>query len=135
MSDCIFCKIVKGELPSYKIYEDENTLAFLDIRPYTLGHTMVIPKKHYRWVWDIPTAEIGEFFQICQKIFKHYQDVSGDQYVNSFVIGKLVEHAHFHLVPNVNEGFDEELGRFIESQRKTVTEEDLKSLCEKYRLN
>ncbi|MDP9249341.1 MAG: HIT domain-containing protein, partial [bacterium] len=56
--ECIFCKIVKGEVPAIKVYEDENFLAFLDIRPMGPGHTQVIPKKHYRFVWDLP-AQAG----------------------------------------------------------------------------
>ena len=64
--DCIFCKIVSGKIPCYKVYEDENFLAFLDIRPLNLGHTLVIPKKHFRWVWDVPN--IGEYFEVVCKI-------------------------------------------------------------------
>lgn len=54
-SNCIFCEIVKGEIPAYKVYEDGNFLAFLDINPQSPGHTQVITKKHYRWVWDVPS--------------------------------------------------------------------------------
>ena len=53
MNECLFCKIVKGEIPSYKVYEDENTLAFLDINPEGLGHTLVVPKKHFNNYEDI----------------------------------------------------------------------------------
>jgi len=62
--NCIFCKIVKGEIPAYKIYEDENFLAFLDINPQSPGHTQVIPKRHYRWVWDIPN--VGAYFEVVK---------------------------------------------------------------------
>lgn len=54
MIDCPFCKIVGGEIPSAKVYEDDEHLAFLDIRPQSPGHTLIIPKKHQRWVWDVP---------------------------------------------------------------------------------
>ncbi|KKT79078.1 MAG: Histidine triad (HIT) protein, partial [Parcubacteria group bacterium GW2011_GWF2_44_8b] len=60
--ECIFCKIVKGEIASCKVYEDENFLAFLDINPQSPGHTQVITKIHYRWVWDVPNA--GEYFEV-----------------------------------------------------------------------
>jgi len=53
MSDCIFCKIIRGELPSYKVYEDEHTFAFLDIKPVNAGHTLVVPKKHSHNIFDI----------------------------------------------------------------------------------
>ena len=65
MTDCIFCKIVNRELPCYKIYEDESFLVFLDIFPYVEGHVLVIPKKHYRWVWDV--ENVGEYFEIVER--------------------------------------------------------------------
>jgi histidine triad (HIT) family protein len=97
MKDCIFCKIVRGEIPCYKIYEDEKHLAFLDISQITDGHTMLIPKKHYRWVWEI--EEMGEFFEVAQKIGKQMQRVSGSEMVMSAIWGEAVPHAHFHFVP------------------------------------
>ena len=54
MNDCVFCQIAAGKIPCFKIYEEEGFLAFLDINPWVEGHTLVIPKKHYRWVWDMP---------------------------------------------------------------------------------
>jgi len=66
MDDCIFCKIVKGEIPAFKVYEDNDFLAFLDINPISVGHTLLIPKKHYRWVYDVPN--FGEYWQVAQKI-------------------------------------------------------------------
>lgn len=98
MKDCIFCKIVKGEIPCYKIYEDKDFLAFLDIAPFTEGHTLVIPKKHYRWVWDVPN--IGRYFEVCQKIVNHYQKVEKDDFVASVIWGILVEHAHVQIYPH-----------------------------------
>ena len=60
MQDCIFCKIVAGEIPCRKVYEDDNFLAFFDVRPLNLGHTLVIPKKHCRWVWDVDNIDETE---------------------------------------------------------------------------
>lgn len=97
MADCVFCKIVKGEIPCYQIYEDRDFLAFLDIAPFVEGHTLVIPKKHYRWVWDMP--EVGEYFSVVQKIAVRFQKVLNDKYVRSFIAGDLVSHAHIHLLP------------------------------------
>ena len=65
-SNCIFCKIVKGEIPSHKVYENEKFLAFLSIEPESPGHTLVIPKEHYRWVWDVPEA--GEYFEVSKTL-------------------------------------------------------------------
>ncbi len=98
MTDCIFCKIVAGEIPSYKIYEDEKYLAFLDISQISNGHALVVPKKHYRYVWDIEDA--GGFFSLVQKIAKHMQTVTGKESVMSVAIGEMVPHAHMHLVPD-----------------------------------
>jgi histidine triad (HIT) family protein len=104
MKGCVFCKIVKGELPCWKVYEDKNFLAFLDIFPFTEGHTLVIPKKHYRWVWDLPTSKqispnIGEYFTVAGKVINHYRQVSGEEWVSSVVWGKLVPHAHIQIYP------------------------------------
>jgi histidine triad (HIT) family protein len=85
MENCIFCKIAKNEIPSFKVFENEKFFAFLDINPRNPGHTLVIPKEHFRWVWDVPY--LGEYFEVVGKI------------VVSFVIGEEIPHAHIHLVP------------------------------------
>jgi histidine triad (HIT) family protein len=97
MSDCLFCKIVKGEIPSYKIYEDKEFLAFLDIFPKTEGHTLVIPKKHVAWVWDYP--ELGKYGEVVGKIARHLREKNNGQMVRSLIYGVEVPHAHIHLMP------------------------------------
>jgi histidine triad (HIT) family protein len=97
MSDCIFCRIVNGDIPSYKVYEDENFYAFLDINPRNPGHTQVIPKGHYRWVWDVP--RIGEYFEVVQKLANAIKRAFNTEYVVSLILGEEVEHAHVWLVP------------------------------------
>ena len=104
MADCIFCKIVAGEIPSYKIYEDENFLAFLDISQVTDGHTLLIPKKHFRWVWDI--ENIGEFYTIAQKIVLYMRKVTSQDFVMSLTWGRDVPHAHLHLVPPTHDNLE-----------------------------
>ncbi|MDO8728796.1 MAG: HIT domain-containing protein [bacterium] len=96
--NCIFCKIVKGEIPAYKVYGDENFLAFLDINPQSPGHTQVITKKHYRWVWDAPNA--GEYFEVVKKIAKAQQKAFGTDFILSKIVGDEVEHAHIWVFPN-----------------------------------
>ena len=98
MEDCIFCKIVRGELPSYKVYEDEHFLAFLDIHPQTPGHTQIIPKQHYRWVWDVPN--IGAFFEVAKKIALAERKAFGTEWILSRIIGDEVEHAHIWVFPS-----------------------------------
>ncbi len=93
--DCIFCKIVAGELPCYKVYEDEEFLGFLDIRPANKGHCLIIPKKHYRWVWDVQESYTKATNTVAQSLKK----VFDTELVVSFVVGDEVPHAHIHLVP------------------------------------
>ena len=97
MDDCIFCKIINGELPCYKVYEDENFLAFLDIKPLNPGHTLIIPKKHFRWVWDVPN--LGDYYEIVGKIANALKKAFNTDYVISLVFGEDVPHAHVWLVP------------------------------------
>ncbi len=113
MDDCIFCKIVQKEIPSYTIYEDDNYLAFLDIFPMEYGHTVVIPKKHFDLVWEV--EEIGGYFKTCQKIAKHFQDKSGNKYVYSIVHGEGVNHAHIHIIPSESKTFGGKLSEFSKS--------------------
>ncbi len=98
MKDCIFCKIVAGEIPAHKVYEDDTYLAFLDIHPQSPGHVQVIPKKHYRWVWDLP--DIGSYFELAQKIANAQRKVFNTDWILSKIIGDEVHHAHVWVFPN-----------------------------------
>ena len=97
MENCIFCKIAKKETPCFEVFENEKFLAFLDINPRNPGHTLIIPKEHFRWVWDVPY--LGEYFEIVGKIAKAIQRAMNTDFVVSFIIGEEVPHAHIHLVP------------------------------------
>ncbi len=97
MENCIFCKIVKGELPCYKIWEDEKYLAFLDINPSSTGHTLVIPKKHYQWVYDVDN--FGEYWETALEVTKKLQKALKPMYISYFTHGILVPHAHIHIIP------------------------------------
>lgn len=96
-TDCIFCKIVEGAIPATKVYEDDNFLAFLDIRPLGPGHTQVIPKAHHRYVWDVPNA--GEYFEIVKKIALAQKKAFGADMVRSQIYGEEVPHAHIWIWP------------------------------------
>jgi histidine triad (HIT) family protein len=108
MENCVFCKIVKGELPSFKVYEDEHFLAFLDINPVSPGHTLVIPKNHYRWVWDLPSKEearagepnFNDYFGVAQKIALAQRRAFGTDWILSNVVGDEVHHAHIWVFPD-----------------------------------
>lgn len=98
MESCIFCKIVSGQIPATKIYEDDNFLAFLDIHPQTPGHTQVIPKTHHRWVWDVPN--VGAYFELVRKIAQAQQKAFGTEWILSKIVGDEVEHAHIWVFPS-----------------------------------
>ena len=98
MNDCIFCKIVAGEIPAEIVYEDNLFLAFLDINPRAPGHTQIIPKKHYRWVWEVP--EIGNYFEVSRKIALAQQKAFNVEMVRSQVYGDQVPHAHVWVWPD-----------------------------------
>lgn len=98
MTDCIFCKIVKGEIPCYKVYEDDKFLAFLDINPQSPGHTQVIPKEHKRWVWDVENA--GEYFEVAKKVALAQQKAFNTDWILSKIVGDEVPHAHIWVFPN-----------------------------------
>lgn len=94
---CIFCKIVSGELPSYKVYEDNHFLAFMDIFPRAKGHILVIPKTHYQWVYDVP--EFGTYFEIAKKVAITVQHVVKSDFISFVTMGEEVPHAHIHILP------------------------------------
>lgn len=98
MENCIFCKIVSGEIPSHKVYEDENFLGIIDINPESPGHVQVIPKKHYRWVWDVPN--VGDYFEVVRKIAKAQQKAFETEFVLSKIVGEEIDHAHIWVFPN-----------------------------------
>ncbi len=120
--DCVFCKIVSGEIPSYKVYEDKDFYAFLDINPRNRGHVQVIPKQHYRWVWDV--SNIGEYFEVVQKLANAMKKAFGTDYVVSLILGEEVPHAHVWLVPRF-EG-DGHGGSIDIGNIKKIDEQDMK---------
>jgi len=97
MDDCIFCKIVKGEIPCHKVYEDENFLGFLDINPLSLGNSLLIPKKHYRWVYDLPN--FGSYFEAAKKIALATMPVVKANATSFLTLGYEVPHAHIRIIP------------------------------------
>jgi histidine triad (HIT) family protein len=104
-SDCIFCKIVEGEIPSVKIWEDEKHLAILDVNPISRGHALVLLKKHEDYIFDLEDKEYLSLMLAVKKIAKIIKDKLKPRRVGLLVEGFLVPHAHVHLVPinHVNE--------------------------------
>lgn len=95
----IFTKIVKGEIPSYKIAEDENYYAFLDINPLAKGHTLVIPKEETDYIFDLSDERIGGLFEFAKKVAIAIEKVVECKRIGIAVLGLEVPHAHVHLVP------------------------------------
>lgn len=102
MEDSIFTKIIKGEIPCHKVYEDEKTLAFLDIHPATPGHTLVIPKKQVEFLWDLEDEDYQSVMATARKVALRQREVLQVPYVGVKVIGTDVPHTHVHLVPFTN---------------------------------
>lgn len=125
MTDCIFCKIINKEIPCYQVYEDDNFFAFLDIRPLNKGHTLIIPKKHYRWVWDVQE----EYSQIVNKLANTLKKALETDYVQSIVMGDEVPHAHIHLIPRFED--DGHPGIVDISKTKDFSEKEMKEMVEK----
>ena len=97
MEDSIFTKIIKGEIPSYKIYEDDKTFAFLDIHPKTPGHTLVVPKKQVEFVWDLDDEDYQAVMATAKKVALRIREVLNAPFVGELVIGVDVPHAHVHV--------------------------------------
>lgn len=124
---CVFCKIVTGEIPSYKIYEDDATLAFLDIKPVNPGHVLVIPKKHYQNFEEIDESDLQAVILTVKKvgaIVKNRLGVSGYNVHenNDPIAGQAVPHLHFHIIPRVEgDGFSHWHGSdYLEGQAEEM---------------
>lgn len=99
MEDSIFTKIIRGEIPSHKIYEDDKTFAFLDIHPAAEGHTLVIPKQQVEFIWDLEDEDYQAVMNSVKKVGRRLREVTGKKYVGTIVVGTDVPHAHVHVVP------------------------------------
>ena len=102
--DCIFCKIIKGEIPSAKIYEDEKIIAFLDIAPANKGHALVLPKKHYGTLLDTPEPIVDDIMRVAKKVARAQSNAIGNSGFNILInnnkeAGQLVPHVHVHIIP------------------------------------
>ncbi|TPE36394.1 HIT family protein [Streptococcus xiaochunlingii] len=111
VSDCIFCKIVAGEIPASKVYEDDHFLAFLDISQVTPGHTLVIPKKHARNLLEMTPDETAYLFNIVSRVTKKVEGTTQPQGMNIIsnmeeIAGQSVFHTHVHILPRYSQEDD-----------------------------
>ena len=108
MEDCVFCKIVKGEVPCHKVYEDDSVLAFLDIYPKAKGHILVIPKKHFENIHEIEDGSLRDVISVVKKMSFLVKEKLGVKSVNVLnASGKEAQqsvfHIHFHVLPRVED--------------------------------
>ncbi|MEE4356643.1 MAG: HIT family protein [Desulfococcaceae bacterium] len=104
MDDCIFCKIVKGEIPSFKVYEDEQVYAFADINPINKGHTLIIPKNHAENIWEMSEEDMQAVHRAAKKVAHAIQEALQPQGIacaqlNGKAVNQVVMHYHYHLIP------------------------------------
>ncbi len=117
MDSCIFCKIINKEIPAHVVYENDEYLAFLDIRPLSPGHTLIIPKKHHRWVWDV--NPIGSYFETVQKVAIALKKSFGTDCIMSKIVGEEVPHAHVWVYPSPEEAKGDK-SAFEENVKKII---------------
>ena len=124
---CIFCAIVGNQIPAFRVYEDDNFIAFLDIRPLNKGHTLVVSKKHHRWTYEI--ENFGAYWEVAKKIALAAILSLEAKYVQFITAGMGVHHAHIHVVPRYeNDGH----GEYIDPAGvKQLSEQELKETAEK----
>lgn len=108
MTDCIFCKIIAGEIPSEKVYEDEHVIGFLDINPVNPGHTLIIPKVHARNMFDISKDSWEHVMQVVHMLAPVVQRAVGAEGINigmnnESIAGQVVMHAHVHIMPRTQD--------------------------------
>jgi histidine triad (HIT) family protein len=99
MQDSIFTKIIKGEIPCHKVYEDDKTFAFLDIHPVQPGHVLVVPKVQIEFVWDLGEEDYQALMATVKKVALRVRAVMAPPYVHERIVGIDVPHAHVHLIP------------------------------------
>lgn len=131
MQDCLFCKIIAGEIPAERVYEDENFIAFLDIKPINLGHTLIVTKQHHRNLFDMPPTELEALGPVIQKIAHAVKDGTHADGVNvgwnnESAAGQLIFHSHIHIMPRLTGD-----GHIHWSGTEGISEADFKTTAKK----
>lgn len=130
--NCIFCRIVSGKETSHKVYEDDKYIAFLDIYPFSRGHTLVCPKEHGETIWDMSEADIAGLFSVASKVSRAVAKAvgaDGFRFVqnNGEAANQVVAHVHVHVIPVKME----DRGRF--AGRKALSEEEMRETARSIR--
>ncbi len=129
--ECIFCKLVRNEIPSKKIYDDKDVMAFLDINPASIGHSMIIPKKHFANLHEIDDHTLGKVMGVAKIIAERAMKRLAAQGVNILQsngrhAGQIIDHMHVHVIPRYDN--DNIMLRFPRAQ---LSEEDMKKIQDK----
>ena len=137
LSDCIFCKIVSKEIPTKILVETESCIGFLDAFPLAKGHALVIPKKHYEKLQDLPTNINTEVFSTVHSLISKVDTLTGATLVavhNGKESGQEIPHVHIHLIPRSK---DDSAGAVhsMFSEKPNLSESDIEELCSKLRIN
>ncbi len=140
--DCIFCKIVRGDIPSKKVYEDDDNIAFLDINPASPGHVLVIPKKHFANMHDIDATHMQKLSVAVKKVNDMISEKLNAEATNIFanngrLAGQIVDHVHFHIIPRyrgdgielhfprykIDEKYFDDMQKKLTEKKKSMTDE------------
>lgn len=127
MKSCIFCQIAEGKVPCYKIAESKDFIAFLDIKPLRKGHALIIPKKHYRWVYDVPN--FGEYFEFVKRVMLAQKEAFDADSVSIGTVGHDIDHAHVHTIPRT----EADRGFVRESNVKGISNKEMEDIAERIR--
>ena len=133
MADCIFCKIIKGEIPCYKVYEDKETLAFLDIKPHAEGHSVVIPKKHAQTIFELGKEDTQALIVSVEKTMRKLEEKLNSDGFNvgwnhNSSAGQVVPHLHIHIFPRYNSDGGGSMHSIIKNPGNMSVEEVYKKL-------
>ena len=135
MTDCIFCKIISGEIPCAKVYENDKVIAFLDIAPVNPSHTLIVPKQHYEQMQDIPDDMLCEVMITIKKLSKAIMKAVNTSSFNLGMnngreAGQLIPHAHFHIMPRfAGDGYKHWQGKsYKEDEMQKIAENIRKAL-------
>lgn len=130
MDDCIFCKIIEGEIPCYKVFENENVMAWLDINPLSKGHVLVVPKTHYQDIYEAPEHVLCEVMKVTKKVASKIKEKLNPEAIlinqnNGKKAGQTIMHYHLHIKPiygntecNIEDGLRQTLSR--EEMKETM---------------
>jgi histidine triad (HIT) family protein len=131
--DCLFCRIVAGEEPSHRVFEDETCVAFLDVRPLFPGHTLLVPRRHYEAIWDLPAELLEPLFANTRQLagaVREAMDAQGAFVANNNIVSQSVPHFHIHVAPrNRKDG----LRGFFWPRRKYRSEEEAAEVAARIR--